>query len=96
MHLKELSWHRNGIAGVGFHAVLFRHDDYGNMLAIVFDEPGHVAVLCLDQIETVEFGKNSWRGDQFEAWLREQIATQESSGSVRVGPFGLPTITEPQ
>ena len=61
-------------------------------LAILFDEPGQCAVICLDAISEhgVAFGKNSWRGDLFEDALREAIRTMPSSGSVRVGPFGLP------
>lgn len=65
-----------------------------NFLAILFDEPGRCAVICLDLIPTcgVKFaGGNSWRGDHYETELRAAIETEQSSGSVRVGPFGVPT-----
>lgn len=100
----EVSFHRNGICGVGFHAIRFvadTTDEIGNtqkpdanFLGIVFDEPGYCSVICLDLIETcgVRFaGGNSWRGDRFEPELRKAIEENASSGSVRVGPFALPT-----
>lgn len=100
----EVSFHRNGIAGVGFYAVRFVaniDDELGkivrsdaNFLAIIFDAPGFCAVTCLDLIETcgVKFaGGNSWRGDVFEPELRKAIEETQSNGSVRVGPFALPT-----
>lgn len=125
----QISYHRNGIAGAGFHAVLFDStgeicagchggdsigwvDGLGNvvpcrncgataletvtcrMLATVFDEPGHVAVVDVLKLSDpkigVAFGGNSWRGDRFEAELRQAIATGDSDGSVRVGPFSIP------
>lgn len=111
--VEQVSWHRNGIAGAGFHAVLFRWAGDGPpsngilgpvnetvsagalMLGIVFDEPGHVAVVAVEALSNPEvgvaFGANSWRGDRFEGQLREAIEKHNSDGSVRVGPFGIPT-----
>lgn len=116
--VEQVSWHRNGIGGAGFHAVLFRWEGDGPptegnkkmeelfgktndtvkagdlMLGIVFDEPHHVAVLAVDPLSNkpgVEFGANSWRGDRFEQELRDAIKNNESAGSTRVGPFGIPT-----
>ncbi len=64
-------------------------------LAILFDEPGQCAVVCLDLMETcgVKFaGGNSWRGDWFESTLRKAIEDQQGvhSGAARVGPFSVP------
>jgi len=127
----QVAYHRNGIGGAGFHAVLFDtpyevcsnckgHDSAGwtnaatgapapcphckgttfetssiRMLAMVFDEPGHVAVVDVAKLSDpavgVAFGVNSWRGDQFEPELRAAIVATESDGSVRVGPFAIPT-----
>lgn len=99
IEVKEFSYHRNGVCGEGFYAVLFRHDPEENgvledFLAILFDGSGQCAVIGLDRIAEmgVKFANgNSWRGDRFESELREAIKTGTSSGSVRVGPFGLPT-----
>ncbi len=92
----ESSFHRNGICGNGFHAVLFKHRVDGRkaekFLAILFDEPGSCAVISLDRIERdgVGFARgNSWRGDHFEDELRRQI--KEGAGNVgkRIGPFAV-------
>jgi hypothetical protein len=92
--VKELAWHRNGVGGEGFYAVLFTwfdgEDREAHMLAHVFDGLGQCAVHCLDK-KTVKIGVNSWRGDHFEPELRKAIKTQASSGSVRCGPFGIST-----
>lgn len=69
--IKKASWHRNGISGEGFWAIIF--DDYGNgrMIASLFDKPGYCAVYKLSELENIEFaGGNSWRGDNYEGELR--------------------------
>lgn len=93
----EVSYHRNGICGEPFHVVLFKWKDedahrkpWRNMLAHVFDDAHYCAVHCLD-MPTVKFGVNSWRGDHFDPEMRQAIKDNESSGSVRVGPFAIPT-----
>lgn len=100
--VEQVSFHRNGIGGEPFHAVLFRTnasdmDMTANelMLGIVFDAPGACAVVAikplLDSAVGVRFGENSWRGDHFEDELRDAIKTHKSDGSTRMGPFGLPS-----
>jgi hypothetical protein len=96
---KQVSFHRNGVGGIWFFAVLFSDteepdsEERREFLGIVFDKPGECACICLDLIpeDGVTFGKNSWRGDVYEPWLRWAIETMPSSGSVRVGPFAFPT-----
>jgi hypothetical protein len=111
--IDEISYHRNGISGLGFYAVRFTSDieaDDGafniyeqpdtaqpnaKFLACVFDEPGCVAVICTDRLEShgISFAKgNSWRGDRFEPELREAIKASNNTG--RMGPFSVPTSTE--
>lgn len=95
--IKEVSFHRNGIAGVGFYAVHFvDHEQTGaakkdaEMVGIVFDKPGYCSVIQLNQPRfTVKFGVNSWRGDRYEPQLRNAIKTIKSSGSIRVGHFAI-------
>jgi len=83
----EVAHHRNGISGAPFYAVRFTHiDDAGErrqMLATVFDYH-RIAVIATDRLleDGVEFGKNSWRGDTFEAELRLAIAKHEGFDSV--------------
>jgi len=75
MKLLQAAYHRNGVCGAPFYAVLFE-DEGRKMLATVFAEVRHVAVICADLIEIdgVTFGVNSWRGDTYERWLRSEIA----------------------
>jgi len=74
--VEQIAYHRNGVSGNGFHAVLFKAKDGGHkMLSIVFDEPGSVAVIDLELIPEhgVTFGQNSFRGDNFAPELRDAI-----------------------
>lgn len=124
----QVAFHRNGVGGEGFHALVFdsssdecakchgfatlgenlkgdtvcsecgpteRAERLTKMAGIVFDGPGRVAVLdvvkLVDPSVGVAFGENSWRGDQFEGGLRSAIESEDSDGSVRIGPFALPT-----
>lgn len=96
----QASWHRNGVGGVGFYAILFE-SEYGLMVASLFDEPGYCAVYLVERLSNPEIGvrfgenDNSWRGDRYEAVLRpmlqDYLETSGSDGSIRVGPFGIPT-----
>lgn len=76
IRINELVYHRNGVGGEPFYAVNFT--DYsekaGDMVAAVFDTPGHVAVFCIGRLPSIQFGYNSWRGDKYEGLLREAIA----------------------
>ncbi len=52
--IKEISLHRNGVGGTGFHVVLFDgsgcwHTANKNMVATVFPDAGNVAVLDADE-----------------------------------------------
>lgn len=91
IEVQEVSWHRNGISGEGFYAVLFRWETergMENFIGTVFDGSGQCAVLSLDRIgkEGVAFGLNSWRGDDAEPVLRKAIKDWDTN---RMGPFSL-------
>jgi hypothetical protein len=45
-------------------------------IGIVFEKPWHTAVLDIAKLAEcdIEFGSNSWRGDQYEPHLRQIIA----------------------
>ncbi len=94
----QCDWHRNGICGEGFYAILFRwsvnpakggEEKEENFLATLFDEPGACAAISLDRVEEhgVTFGANSWRGDVLEDILRG-YAKDWNAG--RIGPFSAP------
>jgi hypothetical protein len=88
LRLKGIEYHRNGVAGEGFHVVLFTEQDgrnkATNMIATVFpvrdelgdmDCNGRVAVLDRDFLAIGLIAHpNRFRGDCYEKWLRQQIA----------------------
>lgn len=65
--VREIDYQRNGVSGEGFYVVSFRrlHSDGPILWGIVFENPKHVAVV--DPMDI----RSHWRGDQFEAGLRE-------------------------
>lgn len=71
INVLKVAYHRNGVAGNGFHVVLFKHDKTVK-IGIVFEEQGNVAVLDVELLHegVIESGENSWRGDCFEGALR--------------------------
>ncbi|RUL89446.1 hypothetical protein [Tautonia sociabilis] len=77
----NIDYHRNGIGGAPFHAIVFRDSgELGSVkLAVVSDQAAHVAVLDIAKLVDcdVEFGSNSWRGDQYEPGLRRAIRRRE-------------------
>lgn len=91
--IKEASFHRNGIGGVGFYAILFDDEEHGRMIASLFDKPGYCAVYSVDQlsIANVAFANgNSWRGDEYQHALRPLLnAYLKAAGTNRIGPFAL-------
>ena len=82
----DASYHRNGIGGVGFTAILFDDDENGRR--------GVCAVYKVDELVkgNIAFANgNSWRGDQFEAALRPALEEfLKAKGTNRCGPFGMP------
>ncbi len=95
-YVKEItaaSFHRNGIGGLGFHAILFINDEGEKMIASLFDAYGACAVYKVDELAkgNVEFARgNSFRGDVFENELRPMLEEFErKAGSNRAGPFSI-------
>lgn len=86
LKVKQIAYHRNGITGLGFHAVLFSPAETPgqDFLATVFEEANAVAVVRLDIINVVgvEFGKNSYRCEAYEADLRAAIAAWRAGENV--------------
>ena len=81
LNIIAIAYHRNGICGAPFGAVLF--EDSGSegsrKVGIVFDERHHCAVLDIAKLAAgdITFGSNSWRGDQYEPHLRKAINASE-------------------
>lgn len=96
LEIIEASYHRNGVGGEGFTAILFKdHDDKksGVFIASLFEESGYCAVYSVSELSkgNIAFARgNSWRGDRFEAQLRPALKKyQEETGTGQVGPFSL-------
>jgi hypothetical protein len=85
----QVAYHRNGISGEGFHVVCFAwHDPTArrvrSMVATVFAEAGQCAVLDIEATTqgNIAFAQgNSWRGDEFEAVVRQHIAHYDEQGA---------------
>lgn len=82
----DIASHRNGICGAPFQVVLFSDHDPekdSRKVAIVFDEPHHCAVLDVAKLATrdIAFGSNSWRGDNYEPYLRVAIEKHQLKGA---------------
>ncbi len=97
LRIVDASWHRNGVCGVGFYAILFEDldEDVSPIdklkIASLFDEPGYCAVYSVGRLEerNVAFARgNSWRGDQYAAVLRPLLEEfNAESGGNRMGAF---------
>lgn len=93
LKIVDVAFHRNGVGGVGFYAVLFDDKENGRMVASLFDSPGYCAVYQVEMLSNgdVKFGSNSWRGDHYESQLRPAVKKfLKTHGTNRVGPFSLP------
>jgi hypothetical protein len=77
LDILDISYHRNGIDGIPFHAALF-HDGNSLKIGVVFETALHCAVLDLELLleKDIAFGSNSWRGDQYEPLLRDAISNR--------------------
>jgi len=100
MKLKILkaSFHRNGVAGIGFYAIIFKDiEEKRIMIASLFDESGYCAVYDIDELQkhNIEFANgNSWRGDDYESELKPLLKKFLKNGSNRLGPFAFPQKIE--
>ena len=87
MKLKILATahHRNGVCGRTSFAVLLFEDqgpEASRKVAVLFDDQYHCAVLDVAKLAAgdIAFGSNSWRGDDYEAHLRQAIETANLKG----------------
>ncbi len=87
------SFHRNGIGGMGFYAILFDDEEQGRMVASLFDEEGYCAVYQIEELTkgNIEFAQgNSWCGDKYETVLRPALEEfLKEVGTNRLGPFSI-------
>ncbi len=89
----QVEYHRNGVSGTPFHVVLFDCADQGevqHLVGVVFPNNTkedknfpRTAVFDTEKLAAGEigFGRNSFRGDRFDADLRSAISSYEDSRS---------------
>lgn len=68
-------YHRNGVGSAPFYAILFDDAKQGRMLACLFEDPAHCAVVNVEKLADgdIRFGSNSWRGDAYAHALRPKL-----------------------
>ncbi len=68
----NVAHHRNGVSGEPFYVIRFK-DGRQDMIGMVFETPGHVAVFDAKLLaqDVIAFAANSWRGDEYEPFLRD-------------------------
>ena len=79
--LIEVARHRNGICGEPFYVVLF-DESKRRMAAFVFEGECRTAITDVAELAKGNIAMaegNSWRGDHYDDWLREQIAQYEAA-----------------
>jgi hypothetical protein len=83
IRILNIAYHRNGVCGVPFHAIVFR--DTGQegsvKIGVVFEQEAHCAVLDLAKLAggDIAFGSNSWRGDVYDPPLRKATKRYQQS-----------------
>lgn len=97
MKIIKASYHRNGVSGIGFYAVLFQEEGR-RMIASIFDDDSecYCAVYDIDELyqENIEFAHgNSWRGDHYKDQIMPLLEGYfREHGTNQIGPFALPDI----
>lgn len=87
MNLKiiAIARHRNGVCGAPCDVVLFKDGGKAGdrKLAVLFDQAHHCAVFDVVKLAAgdIAFGSNSWRGDDYEPYLRQAIEQAEGGRS---------------
>ena len=76
LEILKADYHRNGIAGEGFYAIIFKdmtERKHKTMIASLFRGSGQCAVYDIEKLGkyNIEFANgNSWRGDEYESALK--------------------------
>lgn len=81
LQIVDAAHHRNGVAGMPFKVALVDDPSCGDTkLVIMFEEQYYTAVISLDKLienEDIGFGSNSYRGDQYDDALRDELFSDE-------------------
>jgi hypothetical protein len=80
LKILDTASHRNGVASNSFDVVLFKVlREPGVKVGVLFDHPGSCAILDVNLLAAgdIAFGSNSWRGDEYEDYLRVAITEHQ-------------------
>jgi hypothetical protein len=85
LRIIALAHHRNGVGGAPFDVALFkeRGPEGSLKVGILFEQPCHCAILDVAKLAAgdIAFGSNSWRGDEYEAPLRQAVNARNGEPS---------------
>ena len=85
LKILDIARHRNGVLGAPFDVAIFKERGREGSLkvGILFEEPNHCAILDVAKLAAgdIAFGSNSWRGDDYEPYLRQVIEQAEGGRS---------------
>lgn len=83
IEIRDVAYHRNGIAGLPFFVVLFSDPDAGmfNQVATIDEDGTDCRVINAGLVVTAgEIGNNhmnKWRGDQYLSLIKEAMQDRE-------------------
>jgi hypothetical protein len=83
IEIRDVAYHRNGIAGLPFFVVLFNDPDAGmfNQVATIDEDGTDCRVINAGLVVTAsEIGNrhmNKWRGDQYLSLIKEALQDSE-------------------
>ena len=81
IEIRDVAYHRNGVAGLPFYVVLFNDTDAGmfNQLATIDEDGKDCRVINAGLVVTAsEIGTrhmNTWRGDRYLSQIRDAMAS---------------------
>lgn len=81
MRLIQIDYHRNGVTGNPFFALLIKHEGKTFLITANEHKPEETRVICVDMIKDhgVTFAINSWRPEYFMPFVGDCINTYNKS-----------------
>lgn len=81
--LIKTEYHRNGLISTAYNVIIFKDDDGSKKIGIIFDTDDEhcIAVFNKDLLDKdiIEFGKNSWIGDNYSDDLKKMIEKENTT-----------------
>jgi len=84
IEIRDVAYHRNGVAGLPFYVVLFNDTDEGmfNQVATIDEDGEDCRVINAGLITNSghigqQIGMNTWRGDRYLSQIRDAMADDD-------------------